>query len=91
MLAIPRLAGYAGFFHGKVGTVPTTLFALFTSQKIKKSLQKSSKFKRIYYSPAIFIKNGNKMLSGSFGTVPTVYYIIYQSKEHEILAEKFKS
>jgi hypothetical protein len=26
-----------------------------------------------------------------FGTVPTVYYIIYQSKEHEILGEKFKS
>jgi hypothetical protein len=25
------------------------------------------------------------------GIVPTVYYIIYQSKEHEILAEKFKS
>jgi hypothetical protein len=26
-----------------------------------------------------------------FGTVPTAYYIIYQSKEHEILTEKFKS
>ncbi|MDR1540868.1 MAG: hypothetical protein LBU32_23265 [Clostridiales bacterium] len=30
-------------------------------------------------------------VSTFFGTVPTVYYIIYQSKEHEILAEKFKS
>jgi dolichol-phosphate mannosyltransferase len=31
-----------------VGTVPTTLFALFTSQNSIKFLQKSSKLKRIY-------------------------------------------
>jgi hypothetical protein len=29
-------------------------------------------------------------MTEKYGTVPTVYYIIYQSKEHEILAKSSK-